>query len=229
MYKKRDNKYNIDNLFSIPTKNKEITISHWPVVESLSRIAFRVVLFCALFLFFNQLGEWLSAKEWFFTRGGFDTSFLYSMFLLPLLHSLRDIVHCFDSCWTDAYIVNDSIVVKRGLTYTAYDKLYVKDINNIKLNKNIYAKGNIKLKDNNISIQNVNVEKANGDIKFDTVNTDAKIVANIGNLPLKIIAKTKKDFADIELDIPKLNPNFLISEVNSNFVNKERSLGASAP
>lgn len=140
MYKKRDNKYNIDNLFSIPTKNKEITISHWPVAESLSRIAFRVVLFCALFLFFNQLGEWLSAKEWFFTRGGFDTSFLYSMFLLPLLHSLRDIVHCFDSCWTHAYIVNDSIVVKRGLTYTAYDKLYVKDINNIEMYRGMFGK-----------------------------------------------------------------------------------------
>ena len=118
----------------------KISISHWPVLESILWIAFRVILFCGLFLVFNQIGEWISSKKWFFSENGFDTSFLYSMFLFPLLYSLRDIVYCFDSCWTRAYIGNNSVVVKRGWSYTTYDKLYIKDINNIELYRGFLGK-----------------------------------------------------------------------------------------
>ena len=93
-------------------------------------------------------------------------------------------------------------------------KIYgaIKNINNIKFNENLFAKGNIKFKDNNLKIQNIHVDKANGDLRFDNMNADASIIASIGNLPLNIKAKVKNDLADLFIDIPKLNPNFLISD-----------------
>ena len=131
---------NIDKLFKIPTSTEPLTISNWPILENFLRIGFMIVLFCGLFWFFNKIGESLASQEWFFTESNFDTSFLYSVFLLPLLYSLRDVVHCFDSCWTKAYIEKDCIVVKRGFTYTAYDKLYIKDINNVELHRSLLGK-----------------------------------------------------------------------------------------
>ena len=131
---------NIDKLFKIPTSTEPLTISNGPILENFLRIGFRIVLFCGLFWFFNKIGELLASQEWFFTKSNFDTSFLYSVFLLPLLYSLRDVVHCFDSCWTKAYIEKDCIVVKRGFTYTAYDKLYIKDINNVELHRSLLDK-----------------------------------------------------------------------------------------
>lgn len=131
---------NIDKLFKNPTSTEPLTISNWPILENFLRIGFRIVLFCGLFCFFNKIGELLASQEWFFTESNFDTSFLYSVFLLPLLYSLRDVVHCFDSCWTKAYIEKDCIVVKRGFTYTAYDKLYIKDINNVELHRSLLGK-----------------------------------------------------------------------------------------
>ena len=91
----------------------------------------------------------------------------------------------------------------------------IKDFNNIKINENVFAKGNIKLKDNKFVIQNIEVAKANGNILFDNFNIDTDIVASIANLPLSIKGKIKNDIADLAIDIPKLNPNFLIADVDT--------------
>ena len=89
----------------------------------------------------------------------------------------------------------------------------VKDIKDIKLNKNIFAKGDIVFDNNNLSIENIDIDKASGKVKFDVTTADANITASIGDLPLKVLAKIKDDYADVVLDIPKFNPNFLINDL----------------
>ncbi len=93
-------------------------------------------------------------------------------------------------------------------------KIYgvINDINNIKFNQNLFVKGLIKLKENNLNFQNIQVDNANGVLSFDNLNADAKLKAFIGNLPLDINAKVKNNIADLFVDVPKLNPNFLISD-----------------
>lgn len=88
----------------------------------------------------------------------------------------------------------------------------VQDIQEIQLNQNVFAKGNIVLKNNDIAVQNVIVDDANGNINFDTASVDANINAMVDNLPLNIKAKIKNDYADVVLDIPKFNLNFLLND-----------------
>ncbi len=90
-------------------------------------------------------------------------------------------------------------------------KIYgsVKSINEIQFNKNIFFKGNIQLVNNDFKLQNVDIKNSNGKIKIDGTNSEADISATVGNLPLSIKAKVKNGIADLFLDIPKLNPNFL--------------------
>ncbi len=96
-------------------------------------------------------------------------------------------------------------------------KIYgtVKNINSINFNENVFAKGEIVLKNNDFIIQNININKTNGKIKFDNSNAEGNISASLGDLPLSVKAKIKGKIADLTLDIPKLNPNFLISDLNT--------------
>ena len=52
----------------------------------------------------------------------------------------------------------------------------------------------------------------NGRVAFDNFNIDTDLSAKIGNLPLSVKGRVRNEIADLFLDIPKLNPNFLISE-----------------
>lgn len=90
----------------------------------------------------------------------------------------------------------------------------VKYIEDLKFNENTFAKGEISIKDNNFIIQNIAVDKTNGTVKFDNTSADADIKAHISNAPMSIKAKIKNNIGDIVLDIPKLNPNFLVSDKN---------------
>lgn len=93
-------------------------------------------------------------------------------------------------------------------------KIYgeVKDINNIKFNENVFAKGDIKIKNNNFTFQNIGIDNTNGTIKFENMNAEGDVTAKVGNLPLSVKTKIKGENADLMLDIPKLNPNFLIAD-----------------
>ena len=91
----------------------------------------------------------------------------------------------------------------------------VKDVNDIEFNKNLFVKGEILLGNNNFELQNINIEKTTGKIKFDANNADADIKATIGELPLSVLAKIRNNIADLTLDIPKLNPKFLIADSNA--------------
>lgn len=91
----------------------------------------------------------------------------------------------------------------------------IKDIKDLKINKNLFTKGNIELKNNNFTSQNISIENTNGNISFENTNIDAQIKAFIAELPLSINAKIKNNIADLILDIPKLNPNFLITDLET--------------
>ncbi len=88
----------------------------------------------------------------------------------------------------------------------------VKYIEDLKFNENTFAKGEITIKDNDFTFQNITVNKTNGSVKFDNNNADADIKALIANSPMSIKAKIKNNIGDLILDIPKLNPNFLIND-----------------
>lgn len=88
----------------------------------------------------------------------------------------------------------------------------VKYIEDLKFNENTFAKGEITIKDNDFTFQNITVNKTNGSVKFDNNNADADIKALIANSPMSIKAKIKNNIGDLVLDIPKLNPNFLIND-----------------
>ncbi len=89
----------------------------------------------------------------------------------------------------------------------------VKSLQEIIVNKNVFAKGEIKLKDNDFTIQNVIINNTNGYINFDNQNAEANINAKTGGLPLDIKTSIRKNNANIILNIPKLNPNFIFEDL----------------
>jgi len=93
----------------------------------------------------------------------------------------------------------------------------IRDFKNILINKNIFAKGEVILKNNNLVVQNIEINDTNGNIIFETLNSnfDSKIDALIGNLPLNVKARNRFDNLDLDLNFPKLNPNFLISDLET--------------
>ena len=91
----------------------------------------------------------------------------------------------------------------------------VKSLNNLKINENVFAKGEIDIKDNVLVFQNIIVDKINGFIKLDSNEIATDITSKIGDLPLVLKARIKDDFGDFDLNIPKLNPNFLISDTET--------------
>ena len=88
----------------------------------------------------------------------------------------------------------------------------VKELKSLKFNENFFVKGDVNLKDNNISVQNIKIDKANGSIKLDSSETNIDLKASIEALPLTVKAKIKEEIGAFVLDIPRLNPNFLITD-----------------
>ena len=96
-------------------------------------------------------------------------------------------------------------------------KIYgaVKYIEDLKFNKNTFAKGDITLKDNDFALNGLEINKTNGNVKFDTDFADANITALMGNSPLSVKAKIKNNIGDLILNIPRFNPNSLIENSNN--------------
>ncbi len=86
----------------------------------------------------------------------------------------------------------------------------IKNLQEIYFNQNVFAKGNIELINNSLTFNKVNMTNINGTAVFDEQNCNAIINAKTGDDNLKIKTHIKKDFADLNLEIPKLNPNFII-------------------
>lgn len=88
----------------------------------------------------------------------------------------------------------------------------LKDIEDLQFGINTFAKGDIEFVDNSFTIQNIDLLKTNGVLKFDTTWADANIKSSIGNSPMSIVVKVRNNYADLVMDIPKLNPNFLLRD-----------------
>lgn len=88
----------------------------------------------------------------------------------------------------------------------------VKYIEDLKFNENAFAKGIITIKDNDVAFQNIMISKTNGFVRFDNMSADTDINARISEAPMNIKAKIKNNIGDLILNIPKLNPNFLIKD-----------------
>ena len=93
-------------------------------------------------------------------------------------------------------------------------KIYgnVKFIENLKFNENAFTKGIITLKNNNFIVQNISAENANGNIKIDSESAEADITATVSGSPMSIKANVKKNIADLAVNIPKINPNFIFEK-----------------
>lgn len=102
----------------------------------------------------------------------------------------------------------DTVTGLMDLELKIYGK--VKNIEDLKFNKNAFAKGLIKLKNGNIIVQGINITNAEAEIKPEGTDTDLKFKGTVDNSPLNITAKVRNDIADISAEIPKFNPNCLI-------------------
>ena len=66
-------------------------------------------------------------------QGGFNSDVLFSVFVLPLLYSLKDVKNCFSSLFVKVWKEDSALTVRRGFFTNKYDKLYFKDVNNVEL------------------------------------------------------------------------------------------------
>lgn len=93
-------------------------------------------------------------------------------------------------------------------------KIYgsLKNIEDLKINHNVFAKGLIKLENNEIIIKGVDIKNADAEINLDGVNANAQVKAAISGAPLNINASIKNQLANITAQIPKFDTNLLFSD-----------------
>lgn len=89
----------------------------------------------------------------------------------------------------------------------------VKNANEIALNKNIFAKGTIAVKDAMVAMQNIKIKDLNGNVNVNGVNSDVNFQGKMDNEDLSIKAKINKNIIDLVLSFPKFNPNIFIENV----------------
>lgn len=96
----------------------------------------------------------------------------------------------------------------------------LKDIKDLKFNKNFFTSGKIKLKNDTITFSDVKtkselkINRANGIINFHNTNANADISAYIKNAPINCKAIIKNNIADINVSISKLNIQDILSNDN---------------
>lgn len=84
---------------------------------------------------------------------------------------------------------------------------FVKSLDDLVLNKNVFIKGDILLHDNDFVFEGMKVTKTNGRMSFDSNNADIDLTSLLGVSPMKLLAKVKNNLAEVSLQIPKLDPN----------------------
>ncbi len=88
----------------------------------------------------------------------------------------------------------------------------VKRIEDLQFNKNAFAKGTINIKQNDITMCGVDINKADAEIKIDGTALQAELKADVLNSLLNIKAKIKNNIANIYVNIPKFNLNSIIED-----------------
>lgn len=122
--------YNMDLLFA--SKGKDFDIQKKQFLEEIADCIFAVLKLVLLYYLINYLGK-LNFEN-------FNSEMLYSIFVIPLFLSLRRYLGMFESCFVSVKMEETCITLKRGFLYTKYDKLYLKDINNIELYRSFCGK-----------------------------------------------------------------------------------------
>ena len=84
------------------------------------------------------------------------------------------------------------------------------DIEDIRFNENLFAKGQLELLGNTFGMQGIKIEKTKGKIEFENNNASANISAYIGNSLLHAKAIVKNNIGDLVLSIPKFNLNDIL-------------------
>lgn len=88
----------------------------------------------------------------------------------------------------------------------------IKDIELIKYKENFFIKGNLKLSDGSIGINNINLHETNGSIDFDNTNANLDMKALVGKSPLTFNGLVKDNIVDASISIPKLNLKDIIDK-----------------
>lgn len=96
------------------------------------------------------------------------------------------------------------------------------DIEDIRFNENLFAKGQIELLGDTFGMQGAKVEKTKGIIDFENNNASADINAYIGKSLLHAKAVVKDNIGDLVLSIPKFNLNDIlpfVGDINADMGN----------
>ncbi len=84
----------------------------------------------------------------------------------------------------------------------------ISDINNIVFNKNLFAKGSIKLLDNFISVQNIPITKVNGQIDFSNTDINLNLISKLNQSIITITGLLNEKDADLKLS----SNNFILED-----------------
>ena len=88
----------------------------------------------------------------------------------------------------------------------------IKDINDLKFNKNFFVKGTLNLLGNTFKLQEVTTHNATGSVNFDNTDAQIKISSFIGHSPFNLGAVIKGNNIDADVSLPKLNLCDLVSK-----------------
>ena len=128
-------KNKIDDMFLVDNGTGFYICRGWVILEKLILLLLDVSVLVGLFLGFDELGRYLAEKN-FILEGVFNSDILYSVFLLPMLYTLKESgSDLFSSAFVKAQKTDDAITVKTGWLNKHYDKLFMKDVNNAEVYK----------------------------------------------------------------------------------------------
>ncbi len=135
----------IDNLFLDDGVYFDVQSKQW--IEEFIKLLGELSGLTILFLIFSYIGQFISQYSQLIEDklsinlgNEFNTSYLYSIFVIPVLFSLKKYINMFDSLFVKILFNDNSITIKRGFLYKHLDKLYIKDIDNIELYKSLFGK-----------------------------------------------------------------------------------------
>lgn len=129
----------IAELFEGNEGREQLDVEKYQFVEEIAKILLKVLCVYVLFVGLNWLGEFLAHHK-LFIKGGFNSDVLFSVFVLPLLYSLKDVKHCLESLTVTVWKDDTAVTVKRGGLWCKYDKLYFKNLNNIEFERSLGGK-----------------------------------------------------------------------------------------
>ena len=114
-------------------KGTSIQLNKYQCLERIIHFVLFLFSLYVCYTFCNWIGQVLLGAS-------FDNQYMYSVFLIPLFLYIKDFQNVFDACFVKAIYYNEFITVRKGFLYCSYDKLYIKDINNIELYRSVGGK-----------------------------------------------------------------------------------------